>query len=242
MPSVAKISISPGAMGRTTGWSRGSSDPTMPPRVTRLARGEPDRGAPSPYRSQPSTLPTPSHVIECSGRANSATLITTPRVPFRARWQRSTSATVDSVACRSSVATAACAAVAASAPWPSPSTTATSTPVPTGLTRCKSPDWASPRRARVATPQSIRRGVLTEVSRTDAAPLFHRHGGSLADVRAHVEIVHQTSRPGKPQSQSAGGGVAVLERARHVLDPRALIPCDDHHALPVAVRDEAEHD
>src|SRR5205814_6951789 len=73
IPSVAKMSVSPGAMGRTTGCSRGSSDPTMPPRVTILARVVPDRGAPSPYSSRPSTLPTPSHVIGRSGRSNPPT-------------------------------------------------------------------------------------------------------------------------------------------------------------------------
>src|SRR5207249_10871513 len=30
MPSVAKMSVSPGAMGSTTGWRPGSPDPTMP--------------------------------------------------------------------------------------------------------------------------------------------------------------------------------------------------------------------
>src|SRR5881275_364150 len=236
------MSVSPGAMGRTTGCSRGSSDPTMPPRVTRLARVEPDRGAPSPYSSRPSTLPTPSHVIERSGRANTATLITAPRVPWSARWHRWMSGTGDSVACRSSAATAACAAVAASAPWPSPSTTATSTVLPTGLTRCRSPDCVSPGRARVATPHSISRGAVTDASRIHAAPFFHRHSGALADTRAHVEVVHQATCPREPQSQAAGRRVAVLEGPRHVPDSRALIPGDDHHALAVAVRHEAERD
>src|SRR6266550_3576454 len=236
------MSVSPGAMGRTTGCSRGSSDPTMPPRVTRLARVDPDRGAPSPYSSRPSTLPTPSHVIERSGRANTATLITAPRVPWRARWQRWMSGTGDSVACRSSAATAARAAVSASAPWPSPSTTATSTVLPTGLTRCRSPDCASPGRAWVATPHSISRGAVTDASRMHVAPFFHRHGGALADARAHVEVVHQAPRPREPQSQAAGRRVAVLEGPRHVPDSRALIPGNDHHALAVAVRHDVARD
>src|SRR2546422_8466934 len=236
------MSVSPGAMGRTTGCSRGSSDPTMPPRVTRLARVEPDRAAPSPYSSRPSTLPTPSHVIERSGRANTARLITAPRVPWRAGWPRSRGGPGDSVACRSSAATAAWAAVAASAPWPSPSTTATSTPVPTGLTKCRSPDCASPGRASVATPHSINAGVPTEASGIHASPFFHRHGGSLADGRAHVKVVHQTARAREPQSQPAGRGIAVFERARDVADPRPLVPRDDHHALAVAVRHQRERD
>src|SRR6266567_4345019 len=230
MPSVAKMSVSPGAMGSTTGWRRGSSDPTMPPRVTRLARAAPDRAAPSPYTSKPSTFPTPTHVMDRSCRLNAATLITAPRVPFRARWHRS------------SAATAAFAALAASAPWPSPSTTATSTPVPTGLTRCRSPDSASPGRAREATPHSINAGAPTEASGIHAAPFFHRHRGSLPDGRAHVEIVHQASRPREPQAQASRRRIAVLEGALDVPDPRALIAGDDHHALAVTVGDHAERD
>src|SRR2546429_6916991 len=229
-------------MASTTGWRRGSSDPTMPPRVTRLARAARDRAAPSPYTSRPSTLPTPTHVMDRSCRLNAATLITAPRVPFRARWQRSRSGAGDSVACRSSAATAAFAALAASAPWPSPSTTATSTPVPTGLTRCRSPDSASPGRARDATPHSINAGAPTEASGIHAAPFFHRHRGSLPDGRAHVEIVHQASRPREPQAQASGRRVAVLEGALDVPDPRALIAGDDHHALAVTVGDHAERD
>src|SRR5213596_4001119 len=242
IPSVAKKRVSPGAMASTTGWRRGSSDPTMPPRVTRLARAAPDRAAPSPYTSRPSTLPTPTHVRDGSCRLNAATLITAPRVPFRARWQRSSSGAGDSVACRSSAATAALAALAASVPWPSPSTTATSTPVPTGLTRCRSPDSASPGRAREATPHSINAGAPTEASGIHAAPFFHRHRGSLPDGRAHVEIVHQASRPREPQAQASGRRVAVLEGALDVPDPRALIAGDDHHALAVTVADHAERD
>src|SRR5947208_517961 len=242
MPSVAKMSVSPGAIGSTTGWSRGSSDPTMPPRVTRLARAARGRAARSPESSRPSTLPTPTHVIDRSGPANTATLITAPRVPFRARWQRSTSGAGDSVACRSSAVTADCAALAASAPWPSPSTTATSTPVLTGLTRCRSPDSASPGRASVATPHSINARPPTDTLGIHASPFFHRHGGPLADVRAHVEVVHQAPRTREPQSQAARRRVAVLERARHVPDPRALIARDDHDALTVAVRHQAERD
>src|SRR5437870_7432604 len=225
-------------MASTTGWRRGRSGPTMPPRVTRLAWVARDRAAPSPYTSKPSTLPTPTHVMDRSCRLNAATLITAPRVPFRARWQRSTSPTSDSDACRSSAATAACAALAASAPWPSPSTTATSTLVPTGLTRCRSPDSASPGRAREATPHSINAGAPTEASGIHAAPFFHRHRGSLPDGRAHVEIVHQASRPRDAQAQASGRRVAVLEGALDVPDPRALIAGDDHHALAVTVRSE----
>src|SRR3989454_11751525 len=148
----------------------------------------------------------------------------------------------DSVACRSSAATAACAAVAASALWPRPSTTATSTPVPPGLTRCRSPDCASPGRVSVATPHSINAGVPTAASGIHASPFFHRYGGALADARAHVEIVHQAPRPGESQAQPAGRRVAVLERTRDVPNPRALIPRDDHHALAVAVRHHTERD
>src|SRR5207244_13584389 len=175
-------------------------------------------------------------------RPSTATLITTPRVPWRARWQRSMSGTGDSVAWRSSAATAACAALAASAPWPSPSTTATSTLVPTGLTRCRSPDSASPGRAREATPHSINAGAPTEASGIHAAPLYHRPRGSLPDGRSHVEIVHQASRPRAPQAQASSRRVAVLEGALDVPDPRALIAGDDHHALAVTVGDHAERD
>src|SRR5207302_1532167 len=116
-------------MASTTGWRRGSSDPTMPPRVTRLARAAPDRAAPSP-------------------------------------------------------------------------------------------DSASPGRARDATPHSINAGAPTEASGIHAAPFFHRHRGSLPDGRAHVEIVHQASRPREPQAQASGRRVAVLEGALDVPDPR----------------------
>src|SRR2546422_7618409 len=155
---------------------------------------------------------------------------------------RSRSGAGDAVACRSSAATAAFAALAASAPWPSPSTTATSTPVPTGLTRCRSPDSASPGRAREATPHSINAGAPTEASGIHAAPFFHRHRGSHPDGRAHVEIVHQASRPREPQAQASGRRVAVLEGALDVPDPGALIAGDDHHALAVTVADHAERD
>jgi len=70
--------LSPEATVRTTGWSRGSSDPTMrraspdPPAVCR-------RAAPSPYSSRPSTLPTPSHVMTVGSVEHRDTHHDTPR-------------------------------------------------------------------------------------------------------------------------------------------------------------------
>src|SRR2546425_12272646 len=132
------------------------------------------------------------------------------------------SGTGDRVACRPRAATAARAAVAASAPWPSPSTTATSTLVPTGLTTCPSPDWASPGRASVATPHSISAERLTDASGIHASPFFHRHSGALADARAHVEAVHQAPRAREPQSQRAGRRLGDLQPAPDIPDTRAL--------------------
>src|SRR5256886_4227890 len=109
----------------------------MPPRVTRLARAGAGAFARSAWNSMHSTLPTPAHVSWFCCRSAKARLITTPREPLSAQWQRWSSANTDSDACSSSVVTAVRAAVAASAPWPSPSTTARSTPVATGFTRCK---------------------------------------------------------------------------------------------------------
>src|SRR5438552_1482420 len=52
MPSVAKITVSPGTTVHTWARSRGNSEPTMPPRVTRLVRA--GRPAASACRSTPS--------------------------------------------------------------------------------------------------------------------------------------------------------------------------------------------
>src|SRR5437868_6975560 len=218
MPSVARISTSPATSG--TIWARtcGSSEPTMPPRVTRPTRVRLANVAPWPWNSMHSTLPTPAHVSAfCCGFAK-ARLITTPREPLSAQWQRCSSANTDSDACRSSVVTAVRAAVAASAPWPSPSTTAISTPVDTGLTRCKSPDCVWPGSADDATPQSI----SVEAS-TDASGI-HAPGA------------------GQPETQAPGRGVAVLHGAGNVADPGPLVARHDHDALTIAVRHQAEGD
>src|SRR5205085_2321295 len=240
IPSVAKISTSPAASG--TIWARtcGSSEPTMPPRVTRPTRVSLANVAPSPWNSMHSTLPTPAHVSAfCCGLAK-ARLITTPREPLSAQWQRCSSANTDSDACRSSVVTAVRAAVAASAPWPSPSTTAISTPVDTGLTRCKSPDCVWPGSADDATPQSISVEASTDASGIHAPPFFHRHGGALPRVGGHVEVVHQAPGAGQPETQAPGRGVAVLHGAGNVADPGPLVARHDHDALTIAVRDQAE--
>src|SRR5438132_6575210 len=126
--------------------------------------------------------------------------------------------------------------------WPSSTFSNSRTPVPSGLTRCRSPDSASPGRARDATPHSINAGAPTEASGIHAAPFFHRHRGSLPDGRAHVEIVHQASRSREPQAQASGRRVAVLEGALDVPDPRALIAGDDPPALAGTVGDHAEPD
>src|SRR6266849_5792775 len=81
----------------------------MPPRVTREARA--GRAAGSVWNSLPSTLPTPSQVMEPSARRN-ARLITTPRVPASAWWDRCTSNNTDTCACGPSAPTAARAAAA----------------------------------------------------------------------------------------------------------------------------------
>src|SRR5256884_716000 len=242
IPSVAKMSRSPAASGSTWARTCGSSEPTMPPRVTRLARAGPDDDAPAAWNSMHSTLPTPIHVSVLCARSANARLITTPREPLSAQWQRSSSADTDSEACWSSVATAVRAAVAASAPWPSPSTTAMSTPLDTGLTRYRSPDCVWPGSADAATPQSIRGEASTDASRIHTPPFFHRHGGSLPRIGNHVEVVHEAPGPGQPETEAPGRGVAVLQGAGHVADPGPLVARHHHDALTVAVRHEAEGD
>src|SRR2546421_418270 len=214
----------------------------MPPRVTRLARAGRDDSAPAAWNNMHSTLPTPTQVRACCCRSANARLITTPRVPLSAQWQRCSRANTDSDACSSSVATAVRAAVAASAPWPSPSTTASSTPVGTDLTRCRSPDCVWPGSADAATPQSIRGDASTDASGIHAPPFFHRHRGSLPRIGNHLEVVHEAAGAGQPETETPGRGVAVLQDAGHVADPGPLVARHHHHALTVAVRHEAEDD
>src|ERR1051326_4408990 len=203
IPSVAKMRTSPRARGTTCARTGGSSEPTMPPRVTRLSRDGLAGAGASTWNSMQSTLPTPAHVSVC---------------------------------------TAVRAAVAASAPWPSPSTTATSTPVATALTRCASPDWAWPGSADAATPQSSRAEASTEALGIHAPPFLHRHGGPLARIGDHLEVVHETAGAGQPETQTPGRGVPVLHGAGDVADPGALIARHDDDALTVAVRHDAEGD
>src|SRR5947209_334847 len=242
IPSVAKMSTSPRARGTTCARTSGSSDPTMPPRVTRPARVGLAGGAAPTWNSMQSTLPTPAHVRAFWWRVAHAMLITPPREPLTATWQRSSSANTDSDACSSSVFTAVRAAVAASVPWPSPSTTATSTPVATGLTRCRSPDWAWPGSADEATPQSIRVEASTDALGIHAPPFLHRHGGPLPRIGEHLEVVHEAAGAGQPETQAPGGRVAVLHGSGHVADPGPLVARDDHDALTIAVCHHAEGD
>src|SRR6266481_3361028 len=86
IPSVAKTNTSPAFTGITAACTAGTSDPTMPPRVTSDAR--PERSDQSTWCSTPSTFPTPSHVIVPRGASKRARLITTPRLPLSAPWQR----------------------------------------------------------------------------------------------------------------------------------------------------------
>src|ERR1043166_2911449 len=242
IPSVAKMRTSPRARGTTCARTGGSSEPTMPPRVTRLSRDGLAGAGASTWNSMQSTLPTPAHVSVFWCPLANARLITTPREPLSATWQRWSSANTDSDACSANVCTAVRAAVAASAPWPSPSTTATSTPVATALTRCASPDWAWPGSADAATPQSSRAEASTEALGIHAPPFLHRHGGPLARIGDHLEVVHETAGAGKPETQTPGRGVPVLHGAGDVADPGALIARHDDDALTVAVRHDAEGD
>src|SRR5256885_8283915 len=242
IPSVAKMSRSPAASGTTCARVGGNSEPTMPPRVTRPARLGMADGVWSKWNNMHSTLPTPVHISVRSCWLRNARLMTTPREPLSAQWQRWSSANTDSDACSSSVVTAVRAAVAASAPWPSPSTTARSTPVATGFTRCKSPDWVWPGSADEATPQSITIEASTDALGIHAPPFFHRHGGPLPRIGDHLEVVHEAAGAGQPETQTPGRGVAVLHRAGHVADPGPLVARDDHDALTVAVRHHADGD
>src|SRR5688572_95802 len=61
----------------------------------------------------PSTFPTPNQVRLWLERSNEARLITTPRVPFKIQWQRSSNETGDSWAYSASVAVALLATPAA---------------------------------------------------------------------------------------------------------------------------------
>src|SRR5882672_3262528 len=210
----------------------------MPPRVTSVAR--PERSDQLAWCSTPSTLPTPSQVIVPRGTSMRATLITTPRLPLSATWQRCSSESGGSSAYRSSAPTAIRAAAAASSPWPRPSTTAMSTPSSTALTMCRSPDSDSPCSASVATPQWMRVCALRTGLGTGPLPLGHRDARAVPRRRGDFELIHQAARAGKTETQTPGRGVAVLHRAGHVADPGAVILRDDNETLAGAVDDLRE--
>src|SRR5256885_6384249 len=242
IPSVAKMSRSPAASGTTCARVGGNSEPTMPPRVTRPARLGMADGVWSKWNNMHSTLPTPVHISVRSCWLRNARLMTTPREPLSAQWQRCRSASTDSDACSSSVVTALRAAFAASAPWPSPSTTAISTPAGTDLTKCRSPDWVWPGSADDATPQSIKADASTGTSSIHASPFLHRHRGSLPCIGDHFEVVHEAAGSGQPETQAPGRGVAVLHGAGNVADAGPLVARHNHDALTVAVRHYGDGD
>src|ERR1043166_8195537 len=127
MPSVANTTRSPGMIEVTDACNVGSRRPTTPLRMTTASMG---RLAPGWARtSTPSTFPMASHVIVSSPTSNAARLMTTPRVPRSASWQRRTSEITESPGAPASVTAARCAAATPQSRWgrcPTP-TTVTST-------------------------------------------------------------------------------------------------------------------
>src|SRR5260221_80168 len=242
MPSVAKIRVSLGDNGTIQARARGSSAPTMPPKVTRVVReGCSDWSASS---RTPSTLPTPSHVIVACSVSNDAKLTTAPRNPRSASWQRRSRSATGSLGTRSSAVMACRAVVAASPPCPSASTTAASTPPANGWTRAKSPDAVSPGWARSATAQSSTpvTGARPVRLAMRAFSLLHGDRGALARRRDDIELVHQAARAREPESQAARCRKAVLHRPRDVGNARPLIARDDDDAAAIAVEHDAERD
>src|ERR1043166_2146247 len=206
------------------------------------ARSEEPLACLSGRTSTASTLPTPSHVSLPSDDRSVATVMTTPRVPVNASWQRLTSAGSGSPAWRSRTPAAVFATAVASLPWPRPSTTANSTPSARGLTKCTSPQMDWPGNSRHATPQEISDRDMSVSFSISAQPLLHRDGRSDADLGLDVEFIHQPFCSRQPDAQAFAGRKAVLHGLRDVRDPGAVIAGDDAQAMSGAVIFAAEND
>src|SRR3954447_26198801 len=74
-----------------------------------------------------------------------------------------------------------------------------------------------------------------DLERVAVAPLAHRDGGAVAELRLDVELVHQPAAAGEPETQAAPRRVSLLERALDVGDPRSLVARDHDDRDPVVV-------
>src|SRR5438874_12035565 len=104
---------------------------------------------------------------------------------------------------------------------------ATRTPSGNGLTTWRSPHWASPGRASVATPHSI-----TDLS---LFPFFGRHRGPNSDVGDDFKLIHESPDTCQAKPQAARCRVASRDGAPHISDSRPLVASHHHHTPPDAV-------
>src|SRR5215212_9755491 len=250
MPSVARTRTSPGRTSIVDALMLGSSCPGMPLRSARDPFGHPAER--SPLTTRPSTLPTPSQVIEFSAGETNARLIAAPRVSRKALWQRSTRRTRSRLGRSRTTCPAALAARAASRPCPRPSIAATSAPSGSSWTTARSPLVPSPGRHLVATPHSTGYRparsttlpvLLAQARQLVAEPPFpHRHGGAGVRARHDLEVVHQATRSRKAEPKPAAAAVVVADRRLDVANAGPVVVGDDHEAVPVLLLERPQDD
>src|SRR5918995_5898792 len=75
-----------------------------------------------------------------------------------------------------------------------------------------------------------------------SSPFRHGHGGSLVDLGADLELVHQPPRARQAKPHPPVAAVAVLKGPLQVRDARPGIPSDHGHSLTTVLADQADDD
>src|ERR1041385_4517316 len=119
--------------------------------------------------------------------------------------------------------------------------TATRAPPGNARTTSRSPLACWPRIGAPATPQSrVRPTAPTPLA--IPFPLLHRHQRPAPRGRDDLELIHQAPGTWESDAEPPGGGEAVLHRARHIRDPRPVIPRDDDQPAALVILLAAERD
>src|ERR1700722_18015431 len=151
-----------------------------------------------------------------------ASVIATPRVSERPRWQLWTSASSGSPRASPRICTPQSAASAARSPCPRPSSPPIKAAVPfpsTALDRPPQTVW--PGSGRDVAAHSI--GPNHPCSGIVRNPFPHFDLRALTRGGFHDQTVHQPARSGQAEPESAAGGIAVLHCPFDVGDARAVV-------------------
>src|ERR1700722_8146785 len=160
-----------------------------------------------------------------------ASVIATPRVSERPRWQLWTSASSGSPRASPRICPPQSAASAASSPCPRPSSTPIKAALPfTSTAIDRSPQTVWPGNGRHVAAHS--NGPNPPCSTIVRNPLPHFDLRALPRCGFHDQTVHQPARSRQAEPESAAGGIAVFHRPFDVGDTRAVVFGPHHQRLP----------